>query len=252
MLIDELVSDLSPHIERMRDARAAVTAPIVWYQYDTLANLVHVERMLEGEERDLDALAMGLPVADIGAADGDLAFALEAALGWQMDIVDNAPTNQNGLEGARQLKRVLGSNVGIHDVDLDRQFALPRNSYGLVLLLGILYHLKNPFYVLEQLAGQARHCLLSTRVARLAGPERTSVGELPMAYLVGPTELNDDATNFWIFTPAGLERLAERAGWEVVSRLSVGETTRSVPDSNEGDERMLLLLRSHRAELAAG
>jgi tRNA (mo5U34)-methyltransferase len=251
VFIDALVKDLGPHVERMRDARASVTAPVVWYQYDTLANLLHVERMLEGGERNLDALAMGMPVADIGAADGDLAFTLEAALGWEMDIVDNAPTNQNGLEGARLLKQALGSNVSIHDVDLDRQFALPRDRYGLVLLLGILYHLKNPFYVLEQLARQARHCLLSTRVARLAGPERTPVGDLPMGYLVGPTELNNDATNFWIFTPAGLERLAERAGWEVVSRLSVGETTNSVPDSVDDDERMLLLLRSRHADIPA-
>jgi hypothetical protein len=247
MEIDAVTRDLRPHVERMRAARAAVTEPVEWYRYDTLANLVQIGELLPPTHRDLDALAMGLPVADIGAADGDLAFTLEAALGWQLDVIDNAPTNQNGLEGARLLKRQLGSNVGIHDVDLDAQFQLPRDRYGLVLLLGILYHLKNPLYVLEELARRARHCIVNTRVARLAGPERTPVGHLPIAYLVGADELNADATNFWIFTPAGLERIAQRAGWEVLARLNVGETSASVPDSNDGDERMLLFLRSSHA-----
>jgi hypothetical protein len=244
MEIDRLSQNLAPHVERMRAARESVTTPIEWYRYDTLANLLFLDAMLEGEYRDLDKLATGLPVADVGAADGDLAFTLEEALGWQMDIVDNAPTNQNGLEGARLLKQALGSTAGIHDVDLDQQFQLPREEYGLVLLLGILYHLKNPFYVLEQIAKRSRHCLVNTRVARFAGPERTEIGHLPAAYLVGPAELNNDATNFWIFTPAGLIRLAERAGWDVIASHNVGDTVRSVPDSVEGDERMLLLLRS--------
>jgi tRNA (mo5U34)-methyltransferase len=249
MEIGHLTEDLSPYVERLRAARASVTEPVEWYRYDTLANLIHVDAMLAGEHRELDALAAGRPVADIGAADGDLAFTLEAALGWEMDIIDNAPTNQNGLEGARLLKEALGSSAQIHHVDLDTQFQLPRQEYGLVFLLGILYHLKNPFYVLEALARQARHCFVSTRVARLAGAERRPVGDLPMAYLVGPAELNDDATNFWIFTPPGLERVVERAGWEILSTLNAGETTSSVPDSLEGDERMFMLLRSRHDRL---
>jgi len=64
--------------------------------------------------RDLDALAMGRPVADIGAADGDLAFALEqiARVGGRPHRTAHA--NHNGMQGARALKEQLGSNVGIH------------------------------------------------------------------------------------------------------------------------------------------
>jgi hypothetical protein len=104
--------------------------------------------------------------------------------------------------------------------------------------------LQNPFYVMSELSKRTRHCLLNTRVARLAGPERTNIALLPVAYLVGPAELNNDATNYWVFTPAGLERLVARAGWEVVSQLNLGDTAASVPDSMEHDERMLMLLRS--------
>ena len=203
--------------------------------------------MLEGEHRDLDHLAGDLPVADIGAADGDLAFTLEAVGGWDIDIVDTAPTNMNGLEGARALREQLGSRAGIYDIDLDRQFELPRERYGLVLLLGILYHLQNPFYTLRELAGRSAHLLLSTKVARFAGPDRTPIADLPVGYLVAPYETNNDPTNYWILSPMGLERLVERAGWEVLSSRNVGNTTESDPASPDRDERQYMLLRSRLA-----
>ena len=246
MDIGAFSSELGSHVERLRAARASVTEPIPWYRYDILANAVHIDAMLTGENRDLGRLVAGLPVADIGAADGDLAFALEAQAGWEFDIVDHGPTNQNGLRGARALATALGSSAAVHDVDLDRQFRLPRDEYGLVLLLGILYHLQNPYYALRELAAHAKHCLLSTKVARFAGPERTPVGHLPIAYLVAPHETNNDPTNYWIFTPAGLERLVSRAGWEILDRLNVGNAEASDPATPEGDERMFLLIRNGR------
>jgi hypothetical protein len=244
MLIGELASDLSSHGERLNAARATVVDPVDWYRYDILGNVIHLDRMLTGPYRDLDALARGLPVADIGAADGDLAFTLEGACGWELDIVDSAATNHNGLRGARLLQRQLGSRAHVHDIDLDQQFRLPRDEYGLVLLLGILYHLQNPFYTLAQLARQATYCLLSTRVARFAGPQRAPIDELSVAYLLSPTEMNSDPTNYWIFSAVGLERLVERAGWVVRESMNVGDTDASNTDSNEHDERMFMLIES--------
>lgn len=244
MDIDKLIDGLPRQIERLRAARSQIDRPIHWYPYDILANLWHVDVLLSGENRDLDRLAQDLPVADIGAADGDLAFSLEDACGWEVDIIDTAATNMNGLKGARALRDQLGSNVQIYDIDLDRQFALPRERYGLVLLLGILYHLQNPYYALRELASRSSYCLLSTRVARFAGLERTSIGDLPVGYLLAAGEANNDATNYWILTPAGLERLVQRAGWSIVERANVGNTLASDPSTPENDERMFLLLRS--------
>lgn len=246
MEIGELTRDLSPYVERLREARASVseTHPLHWYEYEILSNLVHLDTLLQGPHRDLEALADGNPVADIGAADGDLAFTLEAAAGWTMDIIDTAATNQNRLEGARLLKEALGSGASIHDIDLDQQFRLPRERYGLVFFLGILYHLQNPFYALRALAERSRFCLMSTRVARYAGADRTSIADLPVGYLVAPHELNGDATNYWVFSPPGVQRLAERAGWRVIDTLNVGDTAGSRPDSSDHDERMFALLES--------
>jgi tRNA (mo5U34)-methyltransferase len=244
VLIDQLRDDLPAQLERLRAARGQIGDGFPWYPYDILANVVHLDALLTGEHRDLDNLAAGAPVADIGAADGDLAFALESVAGWEMDIVDTAATNMNGLRGAQALAEQLGSRVRVHDIDLDRQFALPRERYGLILLLGILYHLQNPYYVLRELAAHSTHLLLSTKVARFAGPERTPIAELPLAYLLGPLEANNDPTNYWVFSPRGLERLAERAGWTILDRMNVGDTEGSDPATSEGDERMFLLLRS--------
>jgi len=247
MDIDQLMAQLGGEVERMRTARDEIDNDFPWYLYDILANVVHLDSLLTGENRDLDRLAAGLPVADIGAADGDLAFTLEHAAGWELDIIDTAATNMNGLRGARALRDHLGSQVGIHDIDLDTQFALPRERYGLILLLGILYHLQNPYFVLRELASRSSHLLLSTKVARFAGPENTSIATLPVAYLVAPHEANNDPTNYWIFSPAGLERIVERAGWTVLDRLNVGDTESSEPGSPEHDERMFMLLRSDLA-----
>lgn len=242
--IDDLMSSLGPQVERLNIARSQIGDGIPWYPYDILANLVHVHEMLSGENRDLDRLAQGLPVADIGAADGDLAFALEDIAGWQVDIVNTAATNMNGLRGAQALRDHLSSHVQIHDIDLDRQFALPRERYGLVFLLGILYHLQNPYYTLRELASRASYCLLSTRVARFAGPARTPIADLPVGYLVAPDETNNDATNYWILSPTGLERLVTRAGWSILDRVNVGNTAASDPATPENDERMFVLLSS--------
>jgi tRNA (mo5U34)-methyltransferase len=244
MRIEQLIEDLDAQSGRLAEARAQIGDDFPWYPYNILGNLVHVDAMLTGENRDLGLLAQNMPVADIGAADGDLAFALEQIGGWQVDILDTPATNMNGLRGARALREHLDSRVEIHDIDLDRQFALPRDRYGLVFFLGILYHLQNPFYALRELASHSVHCLVSTKVARFAGADRTAISELPLAYLVAPRETNNDPTNYWIFSPAGLERLVERAGWEILERTNVGNTARSDPSTPEHDERMFLLLRS--------
>jgi hypothetical protein len=243
--IGQLASDLDRHRARLAEARAALGDGIRWYPYDILGNLTHLDLLLHGENRDLARLVGGLPVADIGGADGDLAFALEDAGGWQVDLIDTPTTNMNGLQAARALRDHLGSGVRISDIDLDSQFGLPAERYGLVFLLGILYHLQNPFYVLRELSRRADHCLLSTRVARYAGPERTRIAELPVGYLVGPTETNNDSTNYWMFSPAGLERLVDRAGWSILEQISFGDVEASDPSAPEHDERSFMLLRSN-------
>ncbi len=77
-----------------------------WYPYATLRNIPMLERLLAGVGLDLLKLCRGESgrVADIGAADGDLAFFLEE-LGFSVDVIDNEYTNFNKLDGIRILKK---------------------------------------------------------------------------------------------------------------------------------------------------
>ncbi len=187
--------------------------------------------------------AGGKSIADIGAADGDLAFFMES-LGNQYDICDFGPTNYNGLRGAHFLKERLTSSVGIYEHDLDSQFSMTR-KYDLIFFLGILYHLKNPYYVLEKLCQHSKHLIVSTRICRhfrIGQPDSSSI---PAAYLLGPTESNNDATNYWVFTRAGLERIFDRTGWRVIAIRTVGDTITSNPQDASHDERAFALLHNY-------
>jgi 2-polyprenyl-3-methyl-5-hydroxy-6-metoxy-1,4-benzoquinol methylase len=144
------------------------------------------------------------------------------------------------------MKQLLESSVEIIEQDLDTQFRIT-SQYDLVFLLGILYHLKNPFYVLEQLSKTSRHLILSTRIARHFTAATADASVIPAAYLLNADEANNDSTNYWIFTLAGLRRLAERTGWEVVAVRTTGDLIHSNPQDNDRDERAFALLRSRVA-----
>jgi hypothetical protein len=66
----------------------------------------------------------------------------------------------------------------------------------------------------------------------------------PLAYLLDHRETNNDPTNQWIFSPAGLERLAKRSGWRIIDRLIVGCTESSNPTDLDKDARMFVFMRS--------
>ncbi|MDC8012038.1 class I SAM-dependent methyltransferase [Tahibacter soli] len=214
-----------------------------WYGYDILSNTHHLDFLLKGENRQLFEKVGGLPIADIGAADGDLGYLFES-LGFDVDIVDWPATNWNGLQGAAHLKELLGAKVDIHPMDLDSYFTPPRAEYGVALFLGILYHLKNPYYVMEKLARHARYTFVSTRVARYTTDRRLELAQAPVAYLLAPDECNNDATNYWIFSVPGLKRLFDRCGWDVVEFATVGDVENSNPSEPQRDERAFALLKS--------
>ena len=229
-----------------------------WYPYGSMSNFVHLDRMLTGEHRDILRYAASRPILDIGAADGDVAYFLES-LGHHVHVLENPPTNFNGCRGLYAMRRALGSKIEITEVNLDSQFHLPEERFGLTLLLGLLYHLKNPFYVLETLARSVQHMLLTTRVAQYNVAEggenaangvnlvRVDMSSIPTAYLVDPLETNNDPTNFWMFTQAGLRRILSRTGWDVLDFITVGVTDGSDPATLDHDERAVCFLRSRVA-----
>jgi 2-polyprenyl-3-methyl-5-hydroxy-6-metoxy-1,4-benzoquinol methylase len=103
--------------------KIAHRAKSFWYPYPTLQNIPILERLLATVGLDLLQLCRGShgKIADIGSADGDLAFFMEK-MGFSVDVIDNSRTNFNQLEGARIMKEALKSSVTIREIDLDSQF----------------------------------------------------------------------------------------------------------------------------------
>lgn len=215
---------------------------IPWYPYRTLLNYEILEKLLSGPRRRLLDLAGGDPILDIGCADGANSFFLET-LGCQVVAIDNSGTNQNQLRGFHALKSALESSVVLYPVDLDSQFSLPAGIFGLAFFLGVLYHLKNPYYILEALAGRVRYCLLSTRVA-----QRTQLGtpmqDEALVYLLDPDECNHDRTNHWIFSETALRRLLHQTGWNMQDFITTGDKRKSEPARVDRDQRAFCLLES--------
>jgi hypothetical protein len=117
-------------------------------------------------------------------------------------------------------------------------------TFGLTIFLGTLYHLKNPFFVLETLARRTRYCVMSTRLARFDDQRDPELQRLAVAYLVDEHELNLDRTNFWLFTEEGLRRTLKRCGWHVHAWKTAEEPVRYDSGTITADVRVHCLLQS--------
>jgi tRNA (mo5U34)-methyltransferase len=200
-----------PFEERLLDIKQnANPKPFGWYPFDSIANITHLEALLPRGLESVVDLAGTEPVADIGTGDGDMAFLLES-LGCNVTAIDWPGTNANEMKGLTLLRQELGSSIAVREIEIDQQFRLDGDRFGLVLALGLLYHLKNPYYFLEKLAVHARYGLFSTCL--LAG-DKTSA---PVAYLASEKEFHNDPTNFWFFSERGILRLLDRCGWDVLA-----------------------------------
>jgi tRNA (mo5U34)-methyltransferase len=239
-------SKLPAFKEKLAAIKAGVkfnSSDLFWHPYDILSNFSEINILLTGINRSLFPLFGNMPVADIGAADGDLSFFLEYCGVKNIHILEYASTNCNRLEGARALKKALSSSVELHEINIDSRDALPFQSWGVVFLLGTLYHLKNPFFILERLARCSRYCFLSTRITRFAPDKKTDLSKIPVAYLLDENELNNDVTNFWVFSDAGLRRIVHRTGWDILDYSLFG-SYRSTPASMDNTQRAFCLLKS--------
>jgi tRNA (mo5U34)-methyltransferase len=213
--------------------------------------MVVLDEFLNGDSAALLKMIGSDPVLDIGCGDGDIAFFMET-LGVRVDAVDNAPTNNNYLFGVHALKEQLNSAIRIHEVDLDMRPDLPSSGYGFTLMLGVLYHLKNPFLVLEALSRASRYIFLSTRIASRSPDGKISFRDLPLAYLLEEDELNADETNFWIFSENALRRVVRRAGWDVLNYTTRGPVDKADPVTTDGDARAFMLAKSRKAGPSRG
>ena len=201
-------------------------------------------------------------VLDVGGANGDLSFVFAGA-GFETTLVDLSISYEMSPLVASLINLQLGANVRVVDLSVDRyfnysdlmkytvnsgQFLHDSHSevFDLVICFGLLYHLKNPFAFLESVSKICRYCILGTWLMSYLPDNITRVRDAPLTYFLGPGELNNDASNYWVFTDSSFRRLVERTGFSIV--CSVSAFGREDKISNPVDinylERGFLLLRS--------
>lgn len=224
-----------------------------WYPYDTLANVKHLNELLTGTNRELlSEHGNGRTVLDLCCGDGDMSFFLES-VGYRVVAVDFPAYNHNGMRGVRAMAEALGSKVEIREIDLDRQFIMPEapggRRFDLVLFLGALYHLRNPWFVLEELARHSELSVMSTRVANRYPNGDAMPAGVPLAYLLDEDSLNEDNSNYFIFSEPGLRLMLKRAHWRVLDSSVSGVKGSADPTSLDRDQRMFFLLRSTYGKL---
>lgn len=213
--ISQLAFEATEFASSLKSAKMRVSEPgLSWYPYDSVSNLATFASFLTGKNRDLFERLPNQRVLDIGCADGDLAFFFECQ-GFQVDAVDHPIPNFNAMRGVRSLKASLNSAIALHSIDLDSAEPLPEAHFGLALVLGLVYHLKNPFHLLERLSKIASYALVSSAITEFVPGLDLSVDEAPVAYLADAWELNGDSTNYWICSDAGFRRLLARANWTI-------------------------------------
>lgn len=207
------------------------------YPFASLNNIEQVDSLCALAGLRAEDLHGGGRILDLGCGDGDVGFWL-GAQGHAVDLVDFEETNRNRMRMALALHELLPGERQIYDVDIDRGLGQLTSFYSFAYALGLIYHLKNPFLVLSDLAERSSFATISTRIVQ---GELLPEGQA-CAYLTSPQELGADNTNYWLFNSQGLQLLAERSGWAVLSRLRTGDL--AVGDAGQHDAREWLLLAS--------
>ncbi|MCI0598384.1 MAG: DUF1698 domain-containing protein [Beijerinckiaceae bacterium] len=138
--------------------------------------------------------AAGKTVMDIGAWDGFYSFEAERRGAARVLATDHFCWSGQGWgtkKGFDYAHARLGSRVESLDIDLPGLDPSALGTFDIVLFLGVLYHLRDPYAGLERAAAMTHDLLIVETV--------TACNVLPIAvmrFYLGK-ELNNDPTNFW-------------------------------------------------------
>ena len=175
---------------------------------------------------DLPADLRGKSVLDIGAWDGFFSFEAERRGAERVVAVDPAcwrppawgPAGWGTKRGFELAHRALGSKVESPDVDLEALSPGTVGTFDVVLFLGVLYHLPDPWPVLEAVASVSSGLLILETHADFIDLRRPA-----MAFYPGD-EVEGDESNWCGPNPAWLRASLTRLGFsrvEVVHQESL-------------------------------
>ena len=180
-------------------------------------------KSVEALNREADLIfrhgVQGQSVLDIGAYDGFFSFEAEKRGASRVLATDHfgwsgaGPSSKAGFDHAHAR---LSSKVESLDRDVFDLTPQELGQFDVVMMLGVLYHLKDMIGGLERAAALAPKLLIvESQTAYNAIP-------IPIARCVHGEHLNNDPTNHWVPNVACIKRMLEACGYkrfEVVHSL---------------------------------
>jgi tRNA (mo5U34)-methyltransferase len=125
------------------------------HSHSTAPEIESHRRLWRFIEHELGAVDFhGKTVLDIGAWDGYWSFLAERRGARSVLAADDLSQNWSDGRGIHLAKRRLGSRIAIRQDLSVYELASLRQTFDVILCLGVFYHLLDPFYALTQI----RHC----------------------------------------------------------------------------------------------
>ena len=152
----------------------------------------------------------GKSVLDIGAWDGYFSFQAERLGAKRVLATDHFCWSGPGWgtkAGFDYVHERLRSRVESMDIDVFDLDPKKLGKFDVVLFLGVLYHLTDPFGGLKKAADMCDECLVVETHS-----DMNNIGEPVMRYYLG-AELNSDKTNYWGPNAACLEAMMRELGF---------------------------------------
>ena len=191
----------------------------------------------------------GKSVLDIGAWDGFFSFEAERRGASRVLAADHFCWSGPGWgprAGFDRIHATINSSVESLDIDVLDLSPSTLGQFDIVLFLGVLYHVKDPYVTLETASRMCSdHLVVETVTALPAEP-------LPAMRLYKPFELGGDPTNFWAPNIPALEVMLDTFGFAKIEAMPSPASPRH-PLSRHRNSRMGRLNNSatHRTILHA-
>lgn len=214
----------NPHFTREQVRKAVEIVPI-WYHtidfgYGITApgNQTNTWQTL-GRTGLLELDLRGKTIIDVGAWDGFFSFVCkrqgaQRVLATDQWAWDHSPGGNQGFLTAREL---LASNVEHLKIDVFELSPATVGTFDIVLFLGVLYHLQDPFMALRRLREITRDFILvETHVVSYLEQEH-----VPVMEFYETNELNNDSTNWWGPNLTCLHRMMRAAGFPRIETVCV-------------------------------
>jgi len=169
-------------------------------------------------ELRLPADLSGTSVADVGASNGYFSFEARRR-GARVVAFDFRHKDNSGFGLAQYINGM--SDIEHHQVNVLELAAERHGQYDVVLALGLLYHISDPYLALARCAALARERLLMESYC-IDSIVTDDLRDQPVMRFISdpvrfPTHghVNYDRSNFWGFTSVCLQRMVEDVGFSV-------------------------------------